>query len=142
MPSKNTNLLPKPNAKFIKKIKKWHKYNHVYSPQGWVYVISDGNYVKIGKTENSVEDRIKQLQTGNPNEIKLIFKIYCAKGLKAKLETEMHNLFTKKELHHRAEWFKLDILNYIDWAITAEFDKVNNPNDIQKFIKLIENEIC
>ena len=115
--------------------------NHINSPEGWVYIISDGLYAKIGKTENTVENRVKQLQTGNPNQLKIIYKIKCHKGLKANLETSLHNLFKEKNLHERDEWFKLRILDYIDWAINGDINEIRNENDIYKFIELVSNSI-
>ena len=48
-----------------------------------VYIISDGSgYLKIGVAA-SLEKRVKQLQTGNPNELKVIGVIRCANRTEA-----------------------------------------------------------
>lgn len=39
---------------------------------GSVYVIKAGDAYKIGFTGKSVGDRVKQLQIGNPNKMKLV----------------------------------------------------------------------
>jgi len=44
-----------------------------YTTAGYVYVLADGDYVKIGKSVD-VKDRMKSLQTGNPREIILVAK--------------------------------------------------------------------
>lgn len=61
---------------------------------------------KIGYTKNkqTLKKRIKQLQTGNPNKIKMVdfFKSYHGR----KVETTLHNIYSTRRLE--GEWFKLD----------------------------------
>ena len=37
--------------------------------QGFIYLLCAGNLFKIGVTEQTIEKRIRDLQTGNPEEI-------------------------------------------------------------------------
>ena len=69
-----------------------------------IYFITDREYVKIG-IANDVHKRLKQLQTGNPKQLELLFFI------KGELETELflHNYY--KEYKVKNEWFDLLPLN-------------------------------
>ena len=40
--------------------------------KGYVYLLTDGEFFKIGVTKGSIEKRIKKLQTGNPNNIAIV----------------------------------------------------------------------
>lgn len=71
---------------------------------GYVYLITDEKYVKIGVAK-SVENRIKTLQTGNPKQLRLIKTIHTYNPYK--LETDLHNLFENKRVNN--EWF--DVLD-------------------------------
>lgn len=80
----------------------------------YVYLLGDSgqdNTFKIGVTRGSVEKRIKQLQTGNGEEIYLVD--YYKTDYPFFIERLLHNqLFPKQK---RNEWFKLnteDIINF------------------------------
>lgn len=74
----------------------------------FVYFITDGEYVKIGK--GFPLPRMKMLQTGNPRELKLLFSIPIGPHSARNAEYQIHELF--KRYWMRGEWF--DILNVID----------------------------
>ena len=75
--------------------------------QAEVYFIRDtiSKTVKIGKTgHNGAPQRLKQLQTGNPNELVLVKTIPTSSHKEAfKLERTLHE--DNKALHHRGEWY-------------------------------------
>lgn len=77
----------------------------------YIYLIESINdydtVYKIGYTKNNdtLQTRIKNLQTGNSSLLKLINKFETING--RTVETTLHNLFKHKRLH--GEWFKLDI---------------------------------
>lgn len=77
-----------------------------------VYFITDGNYVKIGMAA-SIPSRIKQLQTGNPNRLSVLYLIDVKTQYEAgKIEKEYHKLFANKQ--KLGEWFDItekDLLN-------------------------------
>lgn len=82
--------------------KKWGKwtvtaFSHV--GQDDLYFIKQGNYVKIGVT-NDIDRRLKDLQSSNPNPLELL---YSGIG-EGKDEQLWHNVFAHR--HHRGEWFK------------------------------------
>ena len=80
-----------------------------------VYFILDvkSGAVKIGKA-NNIEERISDLQTGNPNLLRVEYFIEC--------KSEEHSFELEKKLHKKfehlnliGEWFKYDtdLFNYI-----------------------------
>jgi predicted GIY-YIG superfamily endonuclease len=80
----------------------------------FVYLLklSESGYYKIGHT-NNINKRIKELSTGNPEEIVLISK-YSSKYYK-EIENYLHNIH--KFYNIKGEWFNLDIedeLKFID----------------------------
>ncbi len=76
--------------------------------QAEVYFIRDSvaQTVKIGKTGiNNAPQRLKQLQTGNPNQLTLVRTIPTKTHADAfKLEKELHQTYSNS--HYRGEWFK------------------------------------
>jgi hypothetical protein len=73
-----------------------------------VYFILDtvSNAVKIGKA-NNIDSRISDLQTGNPNALKLIHYIDCESEEQSfVLERKLHNQY--KKLRLIGEWFVYD----------------------------------
>ncbi len=82
-----------------------------------IYFIQAGENgpIKIGRADNP-QERLKQLQTANPYELKMLWVENTLDTLgqsEAEYELELHQLF--KLLKIRGEWFKPgeDILNYI-----------------------------
>lgn len=75
---------------------------------GFVYLIGEidnGNKYKIGSTRaKDINKRLKQLQTGNSNQ--LFIKEYYETSKPFKLETMLHNRF--KEYNVIGEWFELE----------------------------------
>lgn len=71
-----------------------------------VYFISDsvdiGRKVKIGRSGN-IDQRLKNLQTGNPNELFVLGYIYS--GDDRALEKEFHRRFADRR--GRGEWFNI-----------------------------------
>ena len=73
----------------------------------FVYLLGDAgqdNAFKIGMTRNGVDKRIKQLQTGNGEEIYLVD--YYETDYPFFLERSLHLKFYPKQ--KRNEWFKLE----------------------------------
>jgi fumarate reductase subunit D len=73
----------------------------------YVYVISDGNRVKIGKTTTDPQKRLSTLQTGNPRKLELLHQFECRNP--DRLEKYLHKLFASKR--ERGEWFRLEELD-------------------------------
>lgn len=79
-----------------------------------VYFILDSasNAVKIGKA-NNINARLSDLQTGNPNPLKVIHYIECESEEQSfLLERKLHNRY--KELRKVGEWFTYDETKFED----------------------------
>lgn len=80
------------------------------NPKCFVYLISDGEYIKVGVAKN-VEARLKDLQVANAKELQLICSFPLKNEKEAfKLEQFLHSEY--EAYHIRGEWF--NILNYIN----------------------------
>lgn len=95
---------------------------------GYVYLIgesNDSNLFKIGATKKkNIDERKKELQTGNPNELNVVDYFETTKPYK--LEKMMHNHF--KNANELNEWFRL------------EKDTVNNfKNTCQHYQNIIDS---
>lgn len=87
---------------------------HVYLLNAW-----PTNRYKIGFTKNSVEKRIKQLQTGNPDEITKVH-VYETVNYK-KVEKWLQKCHKGKKVE--GEWFELtdeDIFGFLDECKKAD----------------------
>jgi hypothetical protein len=97
--------------------------------KGIVYLLtewgSSPERFKIGITKGSVEDRIKQLQTGSSNEIVMILKYESYNYLK--IEKFLHKKYSKYSTDGGQEWFELsstDVSNFINECKTID-DRIN-----------------
>lgn len=96
-----------------------------------IYLLQVGDFFKIGYTKNDVNKRVKQLQTGCPDEIS-IKAIYKTKH-NMKIERTLHRLFS----HKRAigEFFDLecdDILNFL--PLCEKYEKaLDSLNSLKKY---------
>ena len=83
---------------------------------GFVYLICDGEHFKIGVTTGTLEKRLKQLQTGNPNEL------WISKSYKTdtpfKVEQMLHIKFKINKIKN--EWFELDAYNVVHFTEVCE----------------------
>ena len=84
---------------------------------GWIYFITDGSFIKIGKATN-VLARLNSIQSGTPNKLTLLFTIpvdgfdsnYPDADMLSVAELGLHELFCR--FRRCGEWF--DILHIID----------------------------
>jgi len=75
---------------------------------GWVYFIHEkDNFAlfKIGMTKRTPEERIAELQTGNPSELLIFAVIRTTDALKC--EKMLHRLFSR--YRKRGEWFSISV---------------------------------
>ena len=88
-----------------------------------VYFITDGNYVKIGKT-NNLKNRLSGIQTGNPNELKVLFTVPCkSETVSYDIETRLHNIY--HDYHMNGEWYNiLKHLNIKVWTNEMSYKEV------------------
>ena len=114
-----------------------------------VYVITDGSgYVKIGVAKN-VEERMRQLQTGNPHELKIIKTFDVDDDLKA--ESMLHRHFSDRRAKepiwtHFTEWFSADILpevmNISDKELSTMKAKDNSTASQRYIRKITDTSAC
>jgi hypothetical protein len=69
---------------------------------GYVYIIGQGEFWKCGLTSRLPKVRLKDMQTGNPHELKIL-KEYLVKDVLLG-ERLMQNKLQK--YHYRAEWYR------------------------------------
>ena len=69
-----------------------------------VYLLECGDKYKIGYTRKTIEQRIKQMKTGNSEEFKVLSFFESKWG--TKIESHLHKRFKDKKIS--GEWFKLD----------------------------------
>lgn len=67
-----------------------------------VYLLSDGDYLKIGHTSRDIEVRMREIQTGSPNTIRLINFLPDAP---IEVERELHRKFANLRVRANGEWF-------------------------------------
>ena len=105
---------------------------------GYVYLLlqtDDGGSEshKIGVSKRDVTNRIKELQTGNPNTITILTQ-YESKNY-IKIEKWLHRKFKPK--HEKGEWFKLsdsEVFAFIDECKIAD-DNINFLLENNEFYK-------
>ncbi len=93
---------------------------------GYVYLILEVNQhgeeaYKIGISKNPPKKRLKQLQTGNPNQISIL-NSYESKNYK-KIEQWLHGRYSRKKTLAQNEWFNLtseEVLGFLDECKKAE----------------------
>ena len=105
----------------------------------WVYIISDGTDIKIGKSNDPIY-RLSMLQTGNKHELTIIRLIECETDQKAYIiEKGLHRLYNSYCI--RNEWFNgiilKDIQKYSDdelfylFSPTKTFNKLTTKKSIK-----------
>jgi acyl dehydratase len=67
-----------------------------------VYLLSDGDYLKIGYTSRDVARRVRELQTGSPRDIRLVAALLDAGP---EIERELHARFAAYRIRSNGEWF-------------------------------------
>lgn len=94
-----------------------------------VYFVSDGEFVKIGRTSGTrekVRQRIKQLATGNPRPMTALLVLETNYGAARWLENALHEMFKGQCVKN--EWFDiLSIVTDTDGEIPAISQYYVNP---------------
>jgi len=85
----------------------------------YMYVMQCKEFVKFGISQNP-NQRIKELQTGNPFKITLLLSINYGYGYD--IETNTHNYFKDKQ--EIGEWFKIDeeIKSFVKYLKHIEYN--------------------
>jgi hypothetical protein len=72
-----------------------------------IYFIECNNHIKIGRSEN-VQKRLKELQTGNNENMRLL---YIIEQVEETFETFIHEICSR--YRENGEWFKKDVINHL-----------------------------
>lgn len=100
--------------------------------EGYVYLVTDGHYYKIGLTRNEPYKRLAQLQTGTAHRLSMVdYGLYenCAD-----MEKYLHQKYSNKRVS--GEWFNLSEDEVK--AIRKEFDTEDGESSkITNFIVLL-----
>ena len=84
----------------------------------WVYIVSDGEDIKIGKANDYVR-RISELQTGNKKKLTLVRLIETeTEQIALDLEHGLHKMCKKYRI--LGEWFNKDALDIIQCYTNEE----------------------
>lgn len=83
-----------------------------------IYFIRCGKYIKIGYSSNP-EQRLKELQVGNPHKLKLVNTMPGD----SKTELSLHKLYDSKRVH--GEWFRYE------GDLKRSIISINNKNSIK-----------
>ena len=99
-----------------------------YTNKSFVYLFCDPSQdlFKIGVTKNLYSKRMKQLQTGNANELKVVTKYYC--NYPYRLESILHNRFSHKKVLN--EWYSLSLEEVVNFEKTCQ--EVDNIIEVMK----------
>ena len=103
---------------------------------GMVYLITDGEFVKIGYTKTSIKKRIEAMQTGNANKLDTI--AYAKVPMCEKVEMYIHKRYEK--FRHRREWFKFDTDGHVFDIVKILTDIEKDNSEIRKILSYLENE--
>lgn len=95
-----------------------------------IYLLQVGDFFKIGYTKNDVNKRIKQLQTGCPDEIsiKAVFKTKH----NMKIERTLHRVLSHKRVS--GEFFELDYVDVSNFvALCNKYEMALDNMDKNKY---------
>lgn len=80
-----------------------------------IYFVRAGEFVKVGFSTD-YQERVKQLQTASPHELKVIALLIGTTGL----EAEIHRRLTRAGFAVRGEWFAIHD-DQVKWIIDEMF---------------------
>lgn len=75
--------------------------------KGYIYLVSDGEYTKIGATTYNPRKRLNELQVGNAKKLTLIDSYRAERRIST--EKLLHKKYSSK--HIRGEWFSLSAID-------------------------------
>ena len=120
-----------------KKLDKWliKVLGRKLDTKGKIYLITDGEYTKIGATSYNTKKRLNELQTGNPKKLIEIGNY----NVNNKITTEkmLHDKYAHK--HILGEWFKLNSIDINNILLSQE--QIVYSSKYQVVNELIKSEI-
>jgi len=89
-----------------------------------VYLMEGNKHVKVGISADP-DKRLKQIQTGNPNRIKLVARWwFFSKRDARKVEQLAHTLLKMRDVHTNGEWFQISVYRAKNVVETAALDLI------------------
>lgn len=103
---------------------------------GKVYFFTNGENIKIGYTNNTLKNRLKQLNTGSDNQL---YALGYITGDKEK-EKELHLKFSREKIRNNGEWFypSSEIIDYINSVNEKENIYIEKDIGTNKLIPLFK----
>lgn len=89
---------------------------YCYIMKGYVYLICDGEYFKIGVTKSDIKKRLQKLQTGNSDD--LWIRDWYETDMPFKIENSLHKKYFAKKIKN--EWFDLSADDVIHFKETCK----------------------
>ena len=115
---------------------------------GHVYVLETDGGIKVGKTKDTVQKRIKNLQTGNVNDIKILYDYHtCNQDL---LERYVHFILQRYRCNSNREFFDCNveyIINVIRIAgnvldtLKSSFETITEEEMFEKMSKKLNTRV-
>lgn len=102
------------------------KDEEVKPQKDYVYIIADQhNYIKVGISKNP-NKRIKSLQTGHPDTLKLIFteEFECTRKHLLNIEKLIHRDLRLKNYKKRGEWFNVPETDLEDIKSIIRYNRI------------------
>ena len=114
---------------------------------GHIYVLKTDGGIKVGKTKNHVEKRLKNLQTGNINDIQILYDFHTSNH--DLLEKVVHYILQRYRCNSNREFFTCNV-EYIKHVINisgavidtlkSSFDSTSIDDILLKIDEKIKNE--
>lgn len=98
----------------------------------YLYGVSDGEMIKLGMSYNP-KSRIKELQTSNPKDLKMVWSYYTGNCIQTarNLEKKLHRRCKKYRV--RGEWFSMDCFDLVKTfrGQDEKRERALNENDLE-----------
>ncbi len=112
---------------------------------GYVYLMTNGRDYKIGLTASEPENRRRQLQTGNSEQIDLVAYTICKDMNNLEIKLHRHFITNRKvgewfslsedDLHVVYDLFKKESIN-LDMSLIPEFVQLDAETDIERLMEI------
>lgn len=109
--------------------------NDEIQPLDYMYMIGDNNgHIKVGISKDP-NKRIKELQTGHPNDLVLLFteEFECERNHLLKIERLIHRELRRKNYKMRGEWFTVPDSDIEDVKNIIRYNRIRYEADTTYF---------
>jgi hypothetical protein len=141
------NLLAEKDNLLEELKKRENKTYQEMEKSGSIYILKTDGGIKVGRTKDKVSKRVKGLQTGNVNDIEILFEFKTSDAIM--LEGIVHNILNRYRCNSNREFFECKveyIKNVIEVAgntldtLKSTFENISKKEILEKInAKMIEN---